>query len=146
MFEELPVLNASEILLPEILSGSHHKVQEPVPTYSGKLACVFDAIGRSPYLYVGDSPGDHAMLEFSQNRLWIAQLEKPAYQRAALELIRKTGRRGWMIQATLTRTAPGFVPDLSDLSRRLRKVTPEIRQSLRLLSRLRDMGYTTGSV
>jgi hypothetical protein len=35
VFEELPVLKASEILRPEILSGPHHKVEEPVPTYSG---------------------------------------------------------------------------------------------------------------
>jgi hypothetical protein len=34
-FEELPVLNASEILRPEILAGPHHKVREPVPTYCG---------------------------------------------------------------------------------------------------------------
>jgi hypothetical protein len=34
-FEELPVLNASEILRPEFLAGPHHKVREPVPTYFG---------------------------------------------------------------------------------------------------------------
>lgn len=34
-YEELPELKASEILRPEILSGPHHKVQEPVPTFSG---------------------------------------------------------------------------------------------------------------
>lgn len=34
-YEELPELKASEILRPEILNGSHHKVQEPVPTFSG---------------------------------------------------------------------------------------------------------------
>ena len=34
-YEELPELKASEILRPEILSGPHHKVREPVPTYSG---------------------------------------------------------------------------------------------------------------
>ena len=34
-FEELPVLNASEILRPEFLSGPYHKVREPVPTYFG---------------------------------------------------------------------------------------------------------------
>src|SRR5262249_31355380 len=112
------------------------RLQFPVPTYSGKLACVFDAIGHSPYLYVGDSPGDHAMLEFSQNRLWIAQLEKPAYQQAALKLIRKTGRRGWMFQATLTRQAPGFVPDLQQLSHRPSNMPANVRQSLRLFSRL----------
>ena len=34
-FEELPVLNASEILRPDFLTGPHHKVREPVPTASG---------------------------------------------------------------------------------------------------------------
>jgi hypothetical protein len=34
-YEELPELKASEILRPEILNGPHHKIQEPVPTYSG---------------------------------------------------------------------------------------------------------------
>jgi hypothetical protein len=34
-FEELPVLNASDILRPDILAGPHHKVREEVPTYSG---------------------------------------------------------------------------------------------------------------
>ncbi|PYK16510.1 MAG: hypothetical protein DME55_11980 [Verrucomicrobia bacterium] len=34
-FEELPVLNASDILQPDILTGPHHKVREEVPTYSG---------------------------------------------------------------------------------------------------------------
>ena len=34
-FEELPVLNASEILRPEFFAGPHHKVREPVPTRFG---------------------------------------------------------------------------------------------------------------
>jgi hypothetical protein len=34
-FEELPVLNASDILQPDFLAGPHHKVREEVPTYSG---------------------------------------------------------------------------------------------------------------
>jgi hypothetical protein len=112
------------------------RLQFPVPAYSGKLACVFDAIGRSPYLYAGDSPGDHALMAWSQNRLWIARLEKPDYQRAAEELIRQTGSSGWMIQATLTGEAPGFVPKLGEVSRSLKRVSSEIRQSARILARL----------
>ena len=42
-FEELPVLNASEILRPEILAGSHHKVREPVPTYFGANQFTIDS-------------------------------------------------------------------------------------------------------
>src|SRR6266511_3981490 len=43
VFEELPVLNASEILRPEILAGSHHKVREPVPTYFGANQFTIDS-------------------------------------------------------------------------------------------------------
>ena len=43
VFEELPVLNASEILRPEFLSGPHHKVREPVPTYFGANQFTIDS-------------------------------------------------------------------------------------------------------
>jgi hypothetical protein len=42
-FEELPVLNASEILRPEILAGPHHRVREPVPTYFGANQFTIDS-------------------------------------------------------------------------------------------------------
>ena len=42
-FEELPVLNASEILQPEFLSEPHYKVREPVPTYSGANQFTIDS-------------------------------------------------------------------------------------------------------
>jgi hypothetical protein len=42
-FEELPVLNASEILRPEFLSGPHHKVRETVPTYFGANQFTIDS-------------------------------------------------------------------------------------------------------
>jgi len=43
VFEELPVLKASEILRPEILAGPHHKVREPVPTYFGANQFTIDS-------------------------------------------------------------------------------------------------------
>jgi len=42
-FEELPVLNASEILRAEFLAGPHHKVREPVPTYFGANQFTIDS-------------------------------------------------------------------------------------------------------
>ena len=42
-FEELPELQASEILKPEILKGPHHTVREPVPTFSGTNQFVIDS-------------------------------------------------------------------------------------------------------
>ena len=86
------------------------RLQFPVPTYSGKIACILDAIGGPPFLCVGDSPGDHAMLAYSKNRLWIARLEKPGFQEKLAELLRKTGTAGWMVQATRTKGVQGFVP------------------------------------
>ena len=43
VFEELPSSNASEILRPEFLSGSHYKVREPVPTEFGQNQFTIDS-------------------------------------------------------------------------------------------------------
>jgi hypothetical protein len=91
------------------------RLQYPVPTYSGKVACIFDAIGRPPYLCIGDSPGDHAMMTFSQNRLWIARLDKTGFQQKTARLINETGHAGWLLQATLTKGNPGFVAEHEDM-------------------------------
>jgi hypothetical protein len=100
------------------------------------VACVFDALGRNPYLCVGDSPGDHAMMAVSQHRLWIGRLDKPGYQRRVQEFAQKTGQSGWSFQATLTGSAPGFVPDLSELLRRPNGVPAPVRESARILAQL----------
>src|SRR6266478_1316340 len=42
-FEELPVLNASEILKPELLKGPHYVVRDPVPTASGMNQFTIDS-------------------------------------------------------------------------------------------------------
>jgi hypothetical protein len=42
-FEELPVLNASEILQPEFINGPYHKVREPIPTYFGANQFTIDS-------------------------------------------------------------------------------------------------------
>ena len=105
------------------------RLQYPVPTYSGKIAVVFDVLGRNPYLAVGDSPGDHALLAVSQHRLWIARLDKPVYQRATRDLIRKTGSDGWLIQPALNSRSPGFVSGLKAASERLNGLPPEVREA-----------------
>ncbi len=92
------------------------KLQFPVPTYSGKLAALFDTVGCAPFLAAGDSPGDHPMLAMSQNRLWMARPEKIAVQETTRALIRKTGTAGWLVQTVCSRPAPGFVPDPFQLS------------------------------
>ena len=84
------------------------RLQYPVPTYAGKVGCIWDAVGRHPYLAAGDSPGDHAMLSFSQHRLWIMRMDKPGYQQKTADCIRRTGKKGWMIQPVIGRDALGF--------------------------------------
>ena len=80
----------------------------PVSTYSGKIAAIFDHLGRPPYLCVGDSPGDLPMLAYSQHRLWIARVDKTGYQQRQSEVMRQSGGRNWLIQTTRTKGRPGF--------------------------------------
>ncbi len=112
------------------------KLHFPVPVYSGKVAAILDLIGRRPFLAVGDSPGDHAMLTFSEHRLWIARLEKPDYLRATIRLMQRTGPANWLLQPTLCRTSPGFVPDLAGLAARPSPVPERVRASRQLLAGL----------
>jgi phosphoserine phosphatase len=115
------------------------RLQHPVPVYSGKVAAIWDAIGRPPFLAVGDSPGDHAMLAFSEHRLWIARLDKPEVQAVTARLIRRTGTAAWMVQPTLFQRSPGFVPGLSAVTDRLGRVPANIRAASRHLT-----PFTTG--
>lgn len=62
--------------------------QFPLPTYSGKLACVFDAIGRRPYLCAGDGPGDSAMMAISEHQLWITPQASARLQPISARLVR----------------------------------------------------------
>jgi hypothetical protein len=89
------------------------RLQFPVPTYSGKVGCIWDVIGRQPYLSAGDSPGDLPMLAFSEHRLWLARLEKPGYQRTAADRMSQTGRKGWMVQPLLAKETTGFLSTVS---------------------------------
>jgi phosphorylcholine phosphatase len=112
------------------------RLQFPVPTYSGKIACICDVIGERPYFGVGDSPGDHAMLAFCKNRLWIARLEKPGFQKITARLMARAGPGGWLVQPTLAKKCPGFVADLKSLPHRLGDVPQDIRSAARVASSL----------
>jgi hypothetical protein len=100
-------------LEPQALSGLRltDRLDLPASVYSGKVACLWDSIGRPPYLAAGDSPGDLPMLEFAQNRLWIERIEKPAYTQA-LENMRgchPARNSSWTRQPVATRACPGFL-------------------------------------
>ncbi len=81
----------------------------PAPIYSGKVACILDFIGHRPWLCVGDSPGDHAMAAYSEHRLWLARLEKPAYQKATIDLLKRCDGNPWMIQPIIAAGGIGFI-------------------------------------
>jgi len=87
-------------------------VQYPAPVYSGKVACILDALGRNPYLCAGDSPGDHAMMRISQYRLWIHRLEKPEAQKLTRALIRQTDSARWIVQKSSPTGESRFLPNL----------------------------------
>jgi hypothetical protein len=109
------------------------RLQYPVPTYAGKVGCIWDAVGRHPYLAAGDSPGDHAMLSFSEHRLWIMRMDKPAYQQKTADCIRRTGKKGWMIQPVIGRHALGFRTSFDAPPGATSPLKTAIRQSNRLL-------------
>lgn len=108
------------------------RLQFPVSTYSGKIACILDQIGRPPYLCAGDSPGDLPMLKFSENRLWIARLEKPAYQRAAARALTETGPSHWICQPALNKCRPGLVPIRKQIAALLDSIPGTVEESLRI--------------
>jgi hypothetical protein len=109
------------------------RLQYPVPTYAGKVGCIWDALGRHPYLAAGDTPGDHAMLSFSEHRLWIMRLDKPGYQQKTADFIRLTGRKGWMIQPVIGQEARGFRTSFDVPPGATPPLKTAIRQSCELL-------------
>lgn len=108
-------------------------MQYPVPTYSGKVAAIWDIIGRKPFLCAGDSPGDLPMLSFSEHKLWIARLEKPDYQKTGVRRMRETGLENWIVQPVLAKKSPGFLPDTAQARQKLGALSPAIQSSLRSL-------------
>lgn len=85
------------------------KINFPVSTYTGKVACIMDFIGKRPFLAAGDSPGDHPMLRYSKHKLWIARVEKSDYQTQTHRLIDIDGDpEKWLFQSVRCKKTPGF--------------------------------------
>lgn len=76
------------------------RLEYPLPAYSGKVACIYDAIGRQPFLCAGDGPSDHAMLAVSEHRLWIARSNYTRARHTSSKSAGATRKTGWMIQAS----------------------------------------------
>lgn len=71
-----------------------NRLAYPLPTYSGKVACILDAIGRRPYLGAGDSHGDRAMLAICDHQLWVSR-DSAAPEQVAVRLVRSEFENGW---------------------------------------------------
>lgn len=103
----------------------------PVTASYGKLAEILQWIGKPPYLVGGDSFGDIPMLKHAQNRLWIARMEHPEIQEYIAPLaIRKQEEKTWMIQPTLYKQFPGFIPHAAELNARKSEDEKAILRSL----------------
>jgi hypothetical protein len=74
--------------------------QFPLPTYSGKLACIYDAIGRRPFLGAGDGPGDRAMVDICEHQLWIEPQRSPSIQPLSARLLHSAGKANWTMPAS----------------------------------------------
>lgn len=83
------------------------RLSHPLPTYSGKVACILDAIGRRPYLGVGDSSGDRAMLSVSQHQLWIAPHPEERH-RASARLVHSEADKGWAASKSRNGDSPAL--------------------------------------
>jgi hypothetical protein len=110
-------------------------LQFPVSVYSGKVACILDAIGRNPHFSAGDNPSDHPMMRISKHRLWIGRLEKPEAQRITSKLISQTGKGGWILQACSDFGGPRFLPEL-DGTLDLRNYSADSRRAAAILRRM----------
>lgn len=84
-------------------------LQFPVSSYSGKVACIFDAIGRRPYLCVGDGPGDQAMMAVSEHQLWIAPQGKDQILKKTVALARSAGEPDRMTPGASAAARPEFL-------------------------------------
>lgn len=92
------------------------KTLSPITGYMGKVANIMQWIGEQPYLVAGDSANDLPMLNYGENKLWIAQLEKTSNQKRVVEqiMLSKTPEK-WLLQPAVSNKAVGFVPSLDVL-------------------------------
>jgi len=109
-------LEASELHQYELL----FELSYPLPAYEGKIAMIFKYITKErPFFIAGDSPNDHPMLDWAENKLWLARLEKKDYQEETVKLIKNSDKEKWLIQPTLYKKSPGFVASEKELEKRL---------------------------
>jgi phosphoserine phosphatase len=107
----------------------------PIALSYGKIAKIFQWVGKSPYLVAGDSNGDLPMLEFGQNKLWIARLDLPKQQEDLVALLSSNQQLDtWIVQPTLQQISPGFLSNKIELKLRRGFIDQSIEKSLDILN------------
>jgi phosphoserine phosphatase len=87
----------------------------PVPSYYGKRAVIDKYVAAEEiFLIAGDSPNDIPMMQMADNKLWIARLEKPNYQKIFIEAFRD-GTENNFVQPVIKNNHTGFLNSGADL-------------------------------
>ncbi|MBX7144059.1 MAG: haloacid dehalogenase-like hydrolase [Oligoflexia bacterium] len=80
----------------------------PIACFAGKAEIVKRYISQQPYLVVGDSRNDAAMLEMARYKLWLKIVEKQETRVPELIAVSGAERSAWFIQAVNSVLNPGF--------------------------------------
>lgn len=121
------------------------QVNYPLTGYFGKVANILKFVSlERPFLIAGDSPNDHPMLNWSENRLWITRLEKKGYQEKTAKLMENSLSGEWLVQPVLYKKAPGFVSSSDDLNRRLAIKPDKLKSAIGVAGILQQTGNLQG--
>ncbi len=118
------------------------QVCHPMNGYFGKVANIMKYITlERPFLIAGDSSNDLPMLNWSENRLWMARLEKMGYQETMVETYENSLAGEWFIQPVLYKKAPGFVSSQADLDKRFNADPAKKDEPQKTVSFLKMAGF-----
>lgn len=89
-----------------------NQLVSPLSGFDGKTANIISYVCKDntkPFLILGDSSGDFAMLKTAENKIWFSRLENLEYQEKILKIINTTKKDSWIIQPVLYKKQPGLV-------------------------------------
>ncbi|PVZ70528.1 HAD family hydrolase [Pelagibaculum spongiae] len=131
---EYASLNKKELANYQLTS----QIVYPITGYFGKVANIMKYISKErPFLIGGDSPNDLPMLDFAENRLWIARLEKMEYQERLTVQAQQSMPGNWLVQPVLYKKSPGFVANQKQLNKRLSVNPSALEKTSKVVSYLK---------
>lgn len=118
------------------------QVCHPMNGYFGKVANIMKYISlERPFLIAGDSSNDLPMLNWAENRIWMARLEKMGYQETMVKAYQESLPGEWFIQPVLYKKAPGFVPSSADLTKRFAMEPEKKKTPAKVIDYLQSNGF-----